>query len=108
MAEGRGENAGTPTDAAPPSLDKFLDLRITRLGGHLPMMRPHKEFAVGSLSKEARAAIEALLSIKAGETTESRLPDATSYKIDLEGPGAHVSITVGGLHVPAILSKLLP
>lgn len=98
--------AGRPSASS--ESDEKLLLRITRLGGHLPLLRPKREVPLVSLSNAERAAVEALLSIKAPEIAEKPHPDATSYKFELEGLRTHASITITGLKIPALLSKLLP
>jgi|APFre7841882630_1041343.scaffolds.fasta_scaffold09862_2 hypothetical protein len=36
------------------------------------------------------------------------MPDATSYKFELDGPTGHMSVTIKGMSIPALLRRLLP
>lgn len=85
-----------------------LLLRITRLGGHLLLLKPQREAPFTLLSKAEQIAVEEVLSGKFPEIKAQSYPDSTSYKFELEGPTTRVSITISASKIPNILSKLLP
>lgn len=84
-----------------------LRLKITRVGGLLPMQRS-VEIDLNSLSSGERAAVQALFTMKAPDSADTATPDATSYKFELDGPTKHISITIKGMLIPALIRKLLP
>ncbi|MCC3246521.1 hypothetical protein LG047_14555 [Methylocystis sp. WRRC1] len=103
------EKSESPSDNPAADPDKGPLLRITRLGGHLPLLKPKREVLFNTLSQVERGAIEAIFSLKTPEeSVEARRPDATSYKFELEGPTTNLCVTVPGLKIPKPLSRLLP
>lgn len=84
-----------------------MRLKITRVGGLLPIQHT-SEISLNSLSGGERAAIKALFSVKPATDADMPTPDATSYKFELDGPAGHVSVTIKGMNIPALLRRLLP
>jgi hypothetical protein len=94
-------------DAHPSGSGPGLRLKITRVGGLLPVQRT-TEISLNALSGNERAALEGLFSMKAADPSETPMPDATSYKFELDGPTGHMSVTIKGMSIPALLRRLLP
>jgi hypothetical protein len=98
---------GDEAQPSTPNSESGLRLKITRVGGLLPIQRT-LEVNFNSLNDGERAALQALFSMKPQDAGEKPAPDATSYKFELDGPTKHLSVTIKGMLIPSLLRRLLP
>jgi hypothetical protein len=82
-------------------------LRIKRLGGPLPMLRPESQCSLSDLPAGARRDIDQLLA-HTPPRRDTRVADGYSYAITIEDEGSVVSaVTLPETAIPPSLTGLL-